>query len=89
MTRSALDANRVEELRYQLELFIDGTDRRPDFLREVATVLQEILPGDEAIDAFVLSATVFGDPACSTWRTVDEMVRECQALRRHLAEVGP
>lgn len=78
------DPRQIERLRYQLELFIDGSDRSAGQAQRIADRLQELLPPDEVVDAFVTTAAIFGDPDCPFYRTEDEMVRECLAVRRHL-----
>lgn len=84
-----VDPNLVEELRYQLELFIDGSDRRPEFLRGLAQRLLDAVPADDTIDAFLTSAQVYGEPETAFYRTEEEMRQECEALRRYLSGLGP
>ncbi len=81
----SVDANLIESLRFQLELFIDGTDRTPEQAKRVAIALQEALEPDDAIDAFLTTSTIYGDPSCPFYRTEEEMIQECLQLRRHLS----
>jgi hypothetical protein len=82
-----LDPNMLEMLRGELEIFIDGSDRSPQQARKIADALQEALPPDDTIDSFVTTAAVYGDPNCPFYRTEEEMARECEDLRRYIANL--
>lgn len=83
------DPQEVERIRYQLELFIDGSDRSPEQAQDIARRILENLPPDDFIDAFLTTVTIFGDPNCPFYRTEEEMVQECLAMRRHLLQFTP
>lgn len=78
----------IERLRYLIELFVDGSDRSPEHAQAIAEAIQEVLPPDDVIDAFVTTAAVYGQPACAFYRTEEEMVKECEDLRRYLTGLG-
>jgi hypothetical protein len=78
------DPNLIERLRFQLELFIDGSDRSPTQAQRIAREILEGIPPDDVLDSFLTTATIFGDPDCPFFRTEEEMVKECEDLRRHL-----
>lgn len=82
------DPNLIEKLRFQLELFIDGSDRSPEQARRIASALLDELPADDVLDNFLTTATIFGDPDCPFFRTEEEMVKECEDLRRYLTTLG-
>lgn len=83
----AVDPNLIERLRGELELFIDGSDRSPEQARRIAEAVQDALPPDDAIDSFVTTAAVYGDPTCPFFRTEEEMARECEDLRRYVSNL--
>jgi hypothetical protein len=79
--------NLIERLRFQLELFIDGSDRSPEQGRRIAQEILDHLPPDDVLDSFLTTVTIFGDPDCPFFRTEEEMVKECEDLRRHLIQL--
>jgi len=81
------DPNLIERLRGLIDVFIEGGDRSPEHARHIAAVLEEALPPDDVIDGFRLTSAVYGDPACAFYRTEEEMVRECEDLRRHISNL--